>query len=117
MRLIAPLLRVAHPLGRASRLTGYRARRDLFLPRLHQARLEENWIELGIVVPPALVSRLGVARLDDEAGLFGFGLEVGALQRRDDVVFEKAQAVFRDAFRTDDAAPRADDDIEALLAE
>ena len=76
MRLIAPLLRVAHPLGRAS---AWRAigRRGLFLPRLHQARLEQNWIELGIVVLPALVGRLGVARLDDEAGLFCLGLEVG----------------------------------------
>src|SRR6185369_15970962 len=70
------------PPARASVPPDGLGRRGLFLPRLHQARLEENWIELGIVVPPALIGRLGVARLDDEAGLFCLGLEVGALQCR-----------------------------------
>ena len=95
MRLIAVAAPCRPPARASVPPDGLCGRRGLFLPRLHQAGLEQDRIELGIVVPPALIGRLGVARLDDEAGLFCLGLEVGILQRRDDIGLQKPQAVFR----------------------
>src|SRR5262245_30191444 len=88
----------------------------LFLARLHQAGFEQDRIELDVVVLPALIGRLGITRIDDEAGLFRFGLELGIPQCSENVRFQERQAVGGDAFRRDDAAPGADDDVVTLLA-
>src|ERR1700730_15229413 len=88
----------------------------LFLARLHQSSVEQDRVELGVIVLPALVRLLGVAGTNDEAGLLRLSLEFRILQRSDDVRFEEAQPIFRDAFWAGNAPPCTDDDIKTLLA-
>src|SRR5262249_1408211 len=73
--------------------------------------------ELRVIVLPALVGLLSVARTDDEAGLLRLGLEFRILQRSDDVRFEEVEPIFRNAFRASNATPGTHNDIKTLLAE
>src|SRR5262249_28399743 len=92
-------------------------RSGLFLACLHQSGVEQDRVELRIIVLPALVGLLGVARTDDEAGLLRLGLEFRILEGSDDVRLEKAQSIVRDALGAGNATTCSDDDIETLLAE
>src|SRR5262245_34243378 len=65
----------------------------LFLARLHQPGLEQDRVELHVVILPALIGRLRVARIDDEAGLLRFRLELGIFQCSEDVRFKERQAI------------------------
>src|SRR6516162_7445382 len=96
---------------------GRRAGRGLFLACLHQSGIEQDRVELRVIVLPALIGLLGVTRTDDEAGLLRPGLELRILQGSDDVRFEEAQPIFRNAFRASNATPGTHNDIETLLAE
>src|SRR5262249_30314534 len=93
------------------------ARAGLFLARLHQSGVEQNRVELRVIVLPALIGLLGVARTNYEAGLLRLGLELRLLQGSDDVRFEEAQPIIRNAFRARNATPGTHDHIEPLLAE
>src|SRR5262249_39184425 len=92
-------------------------RSGLFLACLHQSGVEPDRIELRVIVLPALVGLLSVARTDDEAGLLRLGLEFRILQRSDDVRFEEVEPIFRNAFRASNATPGTHNDIKTLLAE
>src|SRR5262245_27753455 len=89
----------------------------LLLARLHQSGVEEDRVELRVIILPALVGLLGVARTNYEAGLLRLGLELRILQGSNDVRFEEAQPIFRNAFRASNATPGTHNDIETLLAE